>query len=884
MAANLKLQDERAARPLNNDKSYDLSIMHLPNLPKSLVYGVIAFTSVACYLNSLDYDLVHDDIFAIKENMDIRSEAPLANIFSNDFWGKPMWSNTSHKSYRPLCVLTFRMNFAIHGLKPFGYHAVNVVLHGLVCLLYTYMCNVVAFKSSALAFIAGILFATHPVHTEAVTGVVGRADVMACLLFLLAFLAFVRSEQSKGCSQIMCTITCVVLGAMAMLVKEHGITVFGVCFVYDCMVVNKNLTWRAIRERAVSVGKEATTLKHVLIRIIVLSVAVFCLMAFRVWMLGGNLPYFTVQDNPASFSDSLSTRIMTYFYLIAFNSWLLLSPSVLSYDWQMGSIPLVESLIDSRNLATLVFVMVAALLFYSAVLSNKTPSRDQDVLVLSLAMLGIPFLPASNLFFRVGFVVAERILYIPSMGFCMLVVCGFNKLASVLVANGKVAMKDRCTEVRMNLLHKVLLSGVFVLIGLFCWKTVVRNRVWSNREALFRSGIETLPHNAKAHYNFANFLKDAGRAKEAIYHYETALRLAPNHVSAHNNLGTLLENDQEAMQHFSEAIKNDPYHANSYFNLGTRLTSLKRLSEAETVLKEAIRLNPRYLDAVLNVAGVLSDQEKFDEAEEFYKKALTLEPRNGDAHNNYAVFLGKIGRTKRALENYNKALQLNPNHTVTLVNMARQLRADGKIQDAEIAYKRALSIRRDPSTLQLLGVLYYHNQQLKEAELAWKESLELEPTNTETRSNYAILLGQTNRLHQAVGVMKGLVLDDPQNPGNYKTLAGMYAQNRQWNEALQVIASALRRHVNNAELYYFQGNFYKDLNKMQEAKKSYTKAVQLDPQLFSAHLNLGVIFHLEGNRAEARLHYEIAAKLDPGNTILKENLAKLQRLERKNKQ
>ena len=94
-------------------------------------------------------------------------------------------------------------------------------------------------------------------------------------------------------------------------------------------------------------------------------------MAFRVWMLGGNLPHFTIQDNPASFSDSLSTRVMTYSYLVAFNSWLLMSPSVLSYDWQMGSIPLVESPLDSRNLGTLMFAMIAVLLVYYAVFSNK---------------------------------------------------------------------------------------------------------------------------------------------------------------------------------------------------------------------------------------------------------------------------------------------------------------------------------------------------------------------------------------------------------------------------------------------------------------------------------------------------------------------------------
>ena len=139
------------------------------SLSKRLGYGTLAFTSIACYLNSLENDLVHDDVFAIGDNLDIRPETPLQNLFSNDFWGKPMWSNTSHKSYRPLCTLTFRMNYAAHGLNPFGYHAVNVVLHGLVCLLYTFISDVVVFKSFPPAFLAGMLFSTHPVHTEAVS-------------------------------------------------------------------------------------------------------------------------------------------------------------------------------------------------------------------------------------------------------------------------------------------------------------------------------------------------------------------------------------------------------------------------------------------------------------------------------------------------------------------------------------------------------------------------------------------------------------------------------------------------------------------------------------------------------------------------------------------
>ena len=132
---------------------------------------LIAVLSLLCYWNSLSYDLVHDDVFAIKENKDIRSETPIWKLFQNDFWGKPMSDNTSHKSYRPLCTVTFRLNYFIHGLSPFGYHLVNVLLHTAVSVLFCHVCDLVIFQDRQPAVLAGMLFAVHPVHTEAVSKV-----------------------------------------------------------------------------------------------------------------------------------------------------------------------------------------------------------------------------------------------------------------------------------------------------------------------------------------------------------------------------------------------------------------------------------------------------------------------------------------------------------------------------------------------------------------------------------------------------------------------------------------------------------------------------------------------------------------------------------------
>ena len=127
-----------------------------------------AVTGILLYLNSLDCGLVYDDEDAISWNRDLRPSTPWSFLLVHDFWGTPLVSQLSHKSYRPLCVATFRLNYLWHGLAPMGYHVVNVGLHAVVCYLYVQLC-VLIFKNIWPALLAGLLFASHPIHTEAVS-------------------------------------------------------------------------------------------------------------------------------------------------------------------------------------------------------------------------------------------------------------------------------------------------------------------------------------------------------------------------------------------------------------------------------------------------------------------------------------------------------------------------------------------------------------------------------------------------------------------------------------------------------------------------------------------------------------------------------------------
>ncbi|XP_005570530.2 protein O-mannosyl-transferase TMTC1 isoform X3 [Macaca fascicularis] len=835
--------------------------------------ALLAGASCLCYGRSLQGEFVHDDVWAIVNNPDVRPGAPLRwSIFTNDFWGKGMAENTSHKSYRPLCVLTFKLNIFLTGMNPFYFHAVNVILHCLVTLVLMYTCDKTVFKNRGLAFVTALLFAVHPIHTEAVAGIVGRADVLACLLFLLAFLSYNRSLD-QGCvgESFPSTVSpffllfSLFLGTCAMLVKETGITVFGVCLVYDLFSLSNKEDKSYLR--ASSNRNFLLTMRPFLKRAILVLSYVLVILYFRLWIMGGSMPLFSEQDNPASFSPYILTRFLTYSYLLAFNVWLLLAPVTLCYDWQVGSIPLVETIWDMRNLATILLAVVMALLSLHCLAAFKR-LEHKEVLV-GLLFLVFPFIPASNLFFRVGFVVAERVLYMPSMGYCILFVHGLSKLCTWL---------NRCGAT-------TLIVSTVLLLLLFSWKTVKQNEIWLSRESLFRSGVQTLPHNAKVHYNYANFLKDQGRNKEAIYHYRTALKLYPRHASALNNLGTLIRDTAEAKMYYQKALQLHPQHNRALFNLGNLLKSQEKKEEAITLLKDSIKYGPEFADAYSSLASLLAEQERFKEAEEIYQTGIKNCPDSSDLHNNYGVFLVDTGLPEKAVAHYQQAIKLSPSHHVAMVNLGRLYRSLGENSMAEEWYKRALQVAHKAEILSPLGALYYNTGRYEEALQIYQEAAALQPSQRELRLALAQVLAMMGQTKEAEKMTNHIVSEETGCLECYRLLSAIYSKQENHDKALDVIEKALQLKPKDpkviSELFFTKGNQLREQNLLDKAFESYRVAVQLNPDQAQAWMNMGGIQHIKGKYVSARAYYERALQLVPDSKLLKENLAKLDRLEKR---
>ncbi|XP_054722194.1 protein O-mannosyl-transferase TMTC1-like isoform X2 [Uloborus diversus] len=825
----------------------------------AFVYSLVVAACIACYMNSLEGEFVHDDMVSITVNPDVIGKAPVKDIFYNDFWGKPMSDPTSHKSYRPLTVLTFRLNHVFFGLSAWSYHCVNVCLHISVSLLVTILCFEVLRWSREDTVIAALFFATHPIHTEAVSSVVGRAEVLSAFFFLSSLLAFIKSTRNGINNEkwLLWLFLSMICSGFALLAKEQGITVLIVCIAWRVLQLIGNTRWetpKILLKRGLFLLTDAILWTTVVMFVM--------LVAFRLWMLQGSMPRFSEEDNPASFCPSLLTRFYTYSYLAAFNFWMLLNPSTLSYDWQMGSIPLVSSVFDIRNAASLLLFLFLGVSALQLLISPPPKKCERKITLLYLCILILPFLPASNIFVTVGFVVAERVLYIPSIGYCILVTHGLRKLRGV------------SSKIRW-----ICHGFTFLFILLFMVRTTQRNQDWKSRESLFTSGLTSVPQNAKVHYNFANLQKDLGNVDTAVEHYRTALSLWPNHASAHNNLGTLLSDTKEAEHHFKLALLINSHHPRALFNLASLYSKQGRTQVAQELLQRALELDKEFIEAYSSLATIHAEGGRLEDAENLHLKALSIDPNNADSYNNYGTFLQKSGRVEEAVQQYRQAMRLQPNHTVAIVNAARSLRSLKNNREAEQLYKRALLINPEPKIMDNLGVLYISAGRIGEANKLYKELHEKYSNYIEGKVHFAQVLMQERSFQQAEQLLQSVVQQNSTHRDALHQLSLLYSQINRTTEALEHILKSLNlcssSEVACAQLHVDHGDILKDMKQWDDAAQSYRMAIQLDPKLSHAHVNLAVINHLQGECHQALRHYHEAYMLDPDNQLLHENMRKL---------
>ncbi|XP_041853734.1 protein O-mannosyl-transferase TMTC3 isoform X1 [Melanotaenia boesemani] len=797
---------------------------------------------VGCYWNSLSCGFVFDDVSAILDNKDLRPSTPIRNLFLNDFWGTPMAEERSHKSYRPLTVLTFRLNYLFSELSAASYHLLNVILHAVVCVLFLRVCRLFLDRTSSL--VAALLFAVHPIHTEAVTGVVGRAELLSSIFLLAAFLAYTKStstDQSIVWAPIALT---VVLVAVATLCKEQGITVVGICCVYEVFVA-QGFTLPMLLDtlRQVMQGKEGFpyAVLQTLLKLIVLVISTLLLVIIRVQVIQSQLPVFTRFDNPAAVSPT-PTRQLTFNYLLPVNAWLLLNPSELCCDWTMGTIPLVESLIDLRNLATLVFYVFLGLLAHHSLRYRHSSAKT---VIMALSLIVLPFIPASNLFFPVGFVVAERVLYVPSMGFCVLVAHGF-KLVS-----------------HKGNLKKISWLMIGVLLTTHAVKTFNRNWDWESEYTLFTSALKVNKNNAKLWNNVGHALENQSNYAKALQYFLQATHVQPaDDIGAHMNVGRTYKNlnrSKEAEDAYlvakslmpqvipgkKYATRVAPNHLNVYINLANLIRANdSRLEEADQLYRQAISMRPDFKQAYISRGELLLKMNKLTEARDAYLRALELDRTNADLWYNLAIVNIEMKDPSEALKNFNHALELNPRHKLALFNSALLMQESGEPKFWPEANRRFLTY------------------------------VEEEPDDANGYFNLGMLAMDANKNLAAERWMRKAISLQTGFRSALFNLALLYSQSKRETDALPVLDELLHHHPEHIKGLILKGDIL--MNHMKDtrgAKACFEQILRMDPTNVQGKHNLCVVYFEERDLPRAERCLEETLALAPNEEYVRRHLS-----------
>ncbi|KAK6740304.1 hypothetical protein RB195_008646 [Necator americanus] len=507
-----------------------------------------------------------------------------------------------------------------------------------------------------------------------------------------------------------------------------------------------------------------------------LAMAFAALATARHAINGFEPPSFSKSDNPVSHHPSAFVRTMTFLYLPIFHLKLLIYPKDLSFDWSMDSIPFVISPTDPRFIGSVLIYSILAVAGYMLVkdsgilekiwkllrvdrhshhdgkCSGKNspvkPRRkiSQDTArktLIALSLLILPFLPASNLFCYVGFVAAERTLYLSSVGYCILVGMLYNFCCSRL---GRIPA----------------ISLAFVILLLYGARTYGRNMDWKDEESLYKSALELNP--PKAYSNLGRVYAGQMRVNEAELAYRKALEYRPNMADTWYNLGVLYQEKKNltaAVRCYDTAIRFRKTFAFAHLNLGAVHHERGDDDLAMKIWENCSRIDGSMVKAQrdhreaqtscrLRLGKLLIKKRQIDKARKILEEAIQRSPRSYRFIGSLWLTLGELydalGLDVKAEGAFRAALLAAPAHIPTLLTLGHLKNKQNRTVESDSWFSRALAISpNSPEVHHHIGVAAASRGDIVGAEFAYTTALQLAGTHPESLRSLATLLREQGR-------------------------------------------------------------------------------------------------------------------------------------------
>lgn len=601
-----------------------------------IIAALAVFGSVfLVYGSTLGHEFVTwDDMGLIKENPNVR-EMTFSTV-------KQVFTSYDPELYIPLTFLSYQVDYTLGGGSPAPFHLTNIILHALNALLVIWLLYL-PLGNGIIAFGLGLLFALHPLNTEAVAWMSARKDTLSTFFFLIALIAYLLFDERKDARMYVASLCAFLLGLLA---KVMIVTLPVVLILLD-LLRGKPITKRSLIEKAPFFALS------VLFGIIALFGKKEILVSSTLWQ------------------KILMAGKSTAFYLEKF-----FLPSDLSVMYPYGKTITTFSVDFLLPLAITVLLIAAIVWFW----------KKKRAVSVGLAWFLLTLVPTFTNFAKGGeiYVASDRYAYVPMIG--LLIAIGAIASAWLAQSGGvrEYASKQRSLGT----------VTIFVLI-LFAWRSSVQASTWQTSETLYKNVLRSYPAAQAAHNNLGMEYLVQGKPDDALKQFDLALAIRSDPRTKVNRASALLRKGMTdaAMKEYEEVVRLAPDLPDGHYGIGNIHRSAGRLHEAVIGYKRALAADPTYTNALNNLGAVYIQLQEWDKAIATLQKSIELHPEFAASYYNLAGAYERSGMKAEAEAAYREAIRLEPEDADALASLATLVYDRGEIDEAAQLLMRALAIR-----------------------------------------------------------------------------------------------------------------------------------------------------------------------------------------------
>ncbi len=604
-----------------------------------------------------DFTYIYDDKAQIIDNPYVHTFGHVREVLTTPVWSFAGTSGMTNY-YRPVMTLGFLLCYQAFGPSAFGFHLVSLLLHATVVLLI-YLFAARLLRNHDAAFVAAALFALHPVHVESLAWISAVTDIELTLFYLLAFWCYMQLDEAGNGRRLLMQIATAGCYFLALLSKEQALTFLVMAMIYEHFYREDRLQ-TTLAEKAGRYG----LLWLVLLGYIVMRVRFIGSFAHAmVWV------HLTKGEAVLSGFGLLGQYLGKLFW-----------PAHLSAFYVFHAS---DSVFSAPVLAGL-FALALCVAVYAYLWRDARPASFG--ILWFICTLG----PVLNARLMGSYVLADRYLYLPSVGFC-------------LVAGWACAALWNNASPKHAVWRPLMMAGAGVVAVLCVVRVVTRIPDWQDDITLISRALVSEPNEFILHDALGDAYWMRGEEPLAEREWKETLRLSPNFVRPVNALGALYAKD-------------------------------KRYDDAETYLQRAIRINPAQADPHLNLGAVYAETGQMDLAEQEFHTAISIAPLNFAAHNILGKLYFDTGRLKDAEQQFVLSLQAEPN--IAAYDHLGYIHAKlGDQKQAEAEFKSALAMNSTDSHAHYhLGLIFIATGRYAEALSELQAALAIDPNNPEILS------------------------------------------------------------------------------------------------------------------------------------------------------